>query len=302
MPNSPTRSAAVPTLADAEIAIGLPAAQWPGNCFAAACALVKAGLVAGHAVYGHWLGDTHPDSYFGNRAGLFIPHGWILMPDGRVCDPTRWTFTNESPCIYLGDNQGDYDEAGSQWRKSTRRPMPAYASTDQQIDLSLLERDERDALLSLAGGTPGITMPILFWIANLPLHQLADLTYAACRAIVRIGHQGLLPIDHRHQVEREYGPLPYPVPDATGHPTKRIMPNTRKSPPTTGDATGHKFRRWLTTYIDKNSMSNLDAAKLFGINDSLVGHYLRGQRLPAYGTLQKIKTAVPDLDLNDLFD
>lgn len=81
-----------------------PVENWPGNCYAIACAVAKAKLVDGEAVYGHWTGDVHPKSMFyaRSRAG-FCRHGWVQLSDGRVFDATRWVFENVPPYIYIGD-------------------------------------------------------------------------------------------------------------------------------------------------------------------------------------------------------
>lgn len=63
----------------------------------------------------------------------------------------------------------------------------------------------------------------------------------------------------------------------------------------------NKFQKWLDNYLQQNEMTNVECGRLFGVNDSLIGHYLRGTRLPTYTTLQKIKDATK-LNLNDLFD
>ena len=62
-----------------------------------------------------------------------------------------------------------------------------------------------------------------------------------------------------------------------------------------------RFRTWLQEFIAEKEYSNRDVAVLFGINDSLVGHYLSGTRLPTYTTLQRIKIAI-GIDMNLLFD
>ena len=62
-----------------------------------------------------------------------------------------------------------------------------------------------------------------------------------------------------------------------------------------------RFRTWLRNFIKEKGYSNRDAAVLFGINDSLIGHYLNGTRLPTYTTLQHIKAAI-GIDMNILFD
>lgn len=81
-----------------------PVKNWPGNCYAIACAIAKAGLVDGEAVYGHWIGTVHPKSMFYSRSRAgFCRHGWVQLSDGRVLDATRWVFENVAPYIYVGD-------------------------------------------------------------------------------------------------------------------------------------------------------------------------------------------------------
>jgi len=63
----------------------------------------------------------------------------------------------------------------------------------------------------------------------------------------------------------------------------------------------NKFQQWLQKYLDATQMTNVQCADLFQVNDSLIGHYLRGTRAPTYLTLQKIKRAT-GLDMNEIFD
>ncbi len=101
---------ALPTLAECEEAIGEQAEAWVARCYEISCAIVAAGLVDGEAVYGHWLGKVAPGSHFADRKKLpFIPHGWILLKDGRVLDPTRWVFENVKPYLYVGQEPDSWD-------------------------------------------------------------------------------------------------------------------------------------------------------------------------------------------------
>lgn len=61
------------------------------------------------------------------------------------------------------------------------------------------------------------------------------------------------------------------------------------------------FQTWLCDYLDTADITNFDFAARVGINDSLVGHYIRGTRHPTYRTLQKIRDALK-LDMNTIFD
>ncbi len=63
----------------------------------------------------------------------------------------------------------------------------------------------------------------------------------------------------------------------------------------------NKFQRWLQEYLRNNNLTNVDCGKQFDVNDSLIGHYLRGTRMPTYATLQKIKKAT-GIDMNSLFE
>ena len=63
----------------------------------------------------------------------------------------------------------------------------------------------------------------------------------------------------------------------------------------------NKFQKWLKRYLDTTQMTNVQCGELFQVNDSLIGHYLRGTRFPTYTTLAKIKRAT-GVDMNELFD
>lgn len=60
------------------------------------------------------------------------------------------------------------------------------------------------------------------------------------------------------------------------------------------------FQTWLVQYLESTDQTNVDFAHRVGINDSLVGHYIRGTRQPTYRTLQKIRKVLK-LDMNLLF-
>lgn len=62
-----------------------------------------------------------------------------------------------------------------------------------------------------------------------------------------------------------------------------------------------KFQTWLEQFLSENHLTNLECGKLFEVNDSLIGHYRRGTRLPTYQTLQKIRKATK-IDMNDIFE
>ena len=88
-----------------EKAIGIPAKKWKGRCYEIACKMVKAKLVKGEPVYGHWVGPISRYSHFANRRDLgFTNHGWVLVDEEKqlVVDPTRWVFEDREPYIFVG--------------------------------------------------------------------------------------------------------------------------------------------------------------------------------------------------------
>jgi hypothetical protein len=101
----------LPTLAEAEAAIGEPAAQWVSRCYEISYKLVERGLVNGRAVYGHFLGPVAPDTHFYKRSQAlpFIAHGWVELEDGRILDPTRWVFEGAQPYLYVGEDNSVAD-------------------------------------------------------------------------------------------------------------------------------------------------------------------------------------------------
>ncbi len=60
------------------------------------------------------------------------------------------------------------------------------------------------------------------------------------------------------------------------------------------------FQIWLQRFLAETGMTNVQCGALFGVNDSLIGHYLRGTRAPTYATLQKIRDATK-IDMNEIF-
>jgi len=185
-------------------AIDWPVAEWPGNCYGVAAAIVKAGLVEGVAVYGHWLGPVHPDGYFGDRTGLpVVQHGWILSPEGEIIDPTRWVFENVQPYIYVGRNDAAYDEGGNAVREWLLSPCPAPTG-ERKFTLTLGPTVLRKVQKLLGDQSTSFTNEQVFWLANLPYDRLrpfAPEIYAAFKEHEHI--EAYIPIDNRRRAERE---------------------------------------------------------------------------------------------------
>jgi hypothetical protein len=221
--------------------IDFPVKEWPGKCYQVASALVEAGVVDGEAVYGHWTGPINPTSpVFGDRADLgFTHHGWIVMEDGTVVDPTRWVFENAKPYIFIGKPPEDdgfcrhcehsedehangffnpctecdchdferkvkrwpYDEGGNQLRATLAKPPPRFNSKKEKVKLKLPASAGAHCLLLLQD--KGWTLEQVFWLANLPYDRFGPFVFDVYKAIAACGKEMLIPIDNRHRAERE---------------------------------------------------------------------------------------------------
>ncbi len=120
---------AIPTIDEIETAIGVPAEQWRGECYAVASIALKSGVFdkmqapAIYLEYGMWHGPIEQGSQFHGR--LFTGHGWLAIYDERgrwpeIVDLTRWEFEQVQPYIYAGRNDF-YDLGGV----SIHMPAPA---------------------------------------------------------------------------------------------------------------------------------------------------------------------------------
>ena len=80
------------------------------------------------------------------------------------------------------------------------------------------------------------------------------------------------------------------------------LPPTGSADPDGLAPTGRtRFQEWLERFLADSGMTNVQCGDLFGVNDSLIGHYQRGSRAPTYATLQKIRDATR-IDMNELWD
>jgi hypothetical protein len=200
------------TARHAAFVIGVPLDDWKGNCFAIATQIVEKGLVEGRAVYGHWLGPVAKDSFFAHRRKLpFIQHGWILLKDGRILDPTRWVFEATKPYLYVGEDDEDYyDEGGDRLRTAMTqaRPVPKWKPDGQMGPKLKLTAKETAFVRSLLGDGAGpvgkpLTREQLFWLANAPYALLGEHAKAIFLAIKGARLGALIPIDNLLRAEAE---------------------------------------------------------------------------------------------------
>lgn len=201
----------VALLIQAETILG-PAPAWAGRCFEIADGLAKHVLKQDHAVavYGHYLGPVHKRSYFGKRKGHpFVRHGWVLLGNGTIIDPTRWAFEAQDPYIAIvGQNDvryGEYDEGGNEWLKTTLGQCPHFDSEEETYDVSpqMLPSDpfalvEKLIKPDLSQQEPGtFTKSQLMWLAHVPYSQLGKHAPAIYEALQQLGLGAFIPIDNQ---------------------------------------------------------------------------------------------------------
>jgi hypothetical protein len=59
------------------------------------------------------------------------------------------------------------------------------------------------AMLGLVGEPVSITVPMLVWVANLPVELLGDMAATVYADIIAVGHEALIPVDNLMMVARK---------------------------------------------------------------------------------------------------
>jgi hypothetical protein len=206
----------VTKLRELEEAVGSTADRWHGRCYEIACVAAK--LYGGRPIYGHWLGGVKNGGHWAERAGHpFIAHGWLLLADGKVLDPTRWSFENVEPYVFVGESEGEYDEGGNRLREKLLKPCPAYAPDGGGTRLPRMNRRVEleldphvwaflmglsDGEIAYRDGEPWMTLAHAFWVANLPLSMFTDKEAKAVFGALRKAKLGaLVPADNMAAVD-----------------------------------------------------------------------------------------------------
>lgn len=187
------------TIADLETRIGIPAEEWHGKCSQLAYAAIA---VMGHGdyAYGHYLGEVDPDGYWKDM-GL-QRHGWVLLGDGRIVDATRWSFENVEPYVFVGDNDGDYDEGGNRLRGAMRNPCPSAEGVEPG---NLEEVMCSSKLFERLTGTPFHEMTVrqAAWVANTPYDELGFAVAPIYETLISNDLKMYIPIDNYRRAVRE---------------------------------------------------------------------------------------------------
>lgn len=177
--------------------------DWHGQCYAAACELEN--YLEGHARYGAWWGPV------GKVARLFFTvvelgngeqftrHGWFELPDGLICDPTRWAFEDLEPYIYVGPNDY-YDLGANHLKELVRNPAPLFSPAEKPVAVGFGTELWRWIIEVSGVEHAQPTLPLVFWLVNLPLSILGERAALIYRALREAGYEALIPIDNREFV------------------------------------------------------------------------------------------------------
>jgi hypothetical protein len=200
------------TLKQAEAALGEPASAWVARCYEIASRLVDRGVVEGVAIYGHWRGPVAKGSHFAGRNGAgFVRHGWVLLPDCRIFDPTRWVFENVRPYLYVG-SADHYDEGGNIFRESQEPARPPKFNDDEEVyvfdqfilpDADAFKFIERlfDLYEREDCERPELSRNQIHWLAHRNPKSLKGNAKAIYAALTKLDLISLVPIDNQTMVE-----------------------------------------------------------------------------------------------------
>lgn len=199
-----------------EAKLGLLSERWHGRCYEIAWLITEEHrMVRGRPVYGAYRGQVSPHGYWKFRAHLtFVRHGWVLLPDGRILDPTRWSFEAAEPYIWLGgeedDGFEDYDACNDRLRKAMYqdRPCPEEYAHKKFFELPLSHGARLFLFLYSQEVLPRplkeeplcLNLMQLAWVANAPIMDLLPYAPEIYRAIVNAGQRAMIPLDNREMI------------------------------------------------------------------------------------------------------
>lgn len=194
------------TIAELEKVYGKKARYWQGSCYALA-GVAQSCLETGTLSYGHYLGPVNPKGFWKMYAGLpFVQHGWLLLNDGRVLDPTRWSFTKTKPEIWIGKNTGEYDRGGQKWRATRRTPPPGNDVSQNRIVLEISAEAAAHINSMLMREHSGeINYAQAIWLASGSVDHLGKFAHQFFELLIENDWRGAIPIDSRRMVMEENG-------------------------------------------------------------------------------------------------
>lgn len=182
------------SIEEIESIIGIPVNEWVGKCHLIANEFLKYNLIKGKLCYGNYFGYIDSESIFSDYD--FPHHGWVLLDDGRIFDPTRWVFENVEPYFYIDfDFIGEYDFGGNKFRELISSPKPDYNEKSRQFELN---QDSKSIFQNLIGcDREFISIEEIMWVANLSINILSSNAKIVFEYISDNGLGAFIPIDNR---------------------------------------------------------------------------------------------------------
>ncbi len=188
------------TIEHLEKMCGKPADTWHGACTVLAAHACAA--VGGEEIYGMYGGPVAKDGYWGERPQL-NHHGWVLLEDGRILDPTRWSFENVKPYVYIGEPSDEYDEGSDNLRMDLMKPCPDPDGRLPDFKFGAAEKTIVEHLTGTAASE--VSLGQLVWMANMPYQLLEQnlATGVVYRMMIANDLSAFIPLDNRLRAIRE---------------------------------------------------------------------------------------------------
>lgn len=187
------------TMSEIAEVINSPLDHWAGNCYGIASRMVEHGLVKGKVVYGKFLGDS--------SKGLFkdtvIPnHAWVVTPDNKIVDPTRWVFDDVAPFMFETDvKDNHYDRGSNMLKEAFRTPPPEYNEDEKTFDVNDTRIDFIMALyLANQKVVRKISVSQVVWLSSLSLMTLGSNAHDIFSWIENNGMRAFIPIDNYREI------------------------------------------------------------------------------------------------------
>lgn len=167
------------------------------NCFAVAtnlANLLKAQGIKARAVYGTWKGLSVE-----HKRNDFYRHGWVLINESEILDPTRWVFEGTKPYIFSGSekNNSEYDEGMTQLRNLVARPFPSFNPQDKKVRIEWSPESKSliDGITEYEDDVYSIQQ--VLWMANAPFKIWGDCIDEVYTKLEEQGFGALIPMDFK---------------------------------------------------------------------------------------------------------
>ena len=184
--------------------IGMELGDWPGNCYAVACQMLKCKVLKGRPAYGNYHGPVAPSSMFFGK--IVVRHGWIERADGMIVDPTRWVFECVEPYIYEGLPSMEYDEGANLLRARLARPAPIFDPNKQMVTVPAGEvRELISGLLGMSEVRAEINTEQAFWLGNMTLQALGGHAKLVYEALTEMHMKVFVPVDNYERIMNRGG-------------------------------------------------------------------------------------------------